>query len=235
MNRIRRALRAFKLAFRTSPPSFEELRDVWPQFNQPAKQQNLYAAIFETSSERARSQHVRSFKDVERAADGALAIRIPYMTASLPKREGFVYLIGVKARDETLASTSIIAVPEDAILHEDEAQKRDLFNDAAMLVHEGKLDGSVLVRAGALGWQPEERHDHVHETVGHFALHLAKGMLELNTAVSLLARAAEKLDHPDKAAEGRALLQQWLDERAENMHHYVDLVTEAVKVELGAE
>lgn len=78
MNRIRRALRAFKLAFRTSPPSFEELRDVWPQFNQPAKQQNLYAAIFETSSERARSQHVRSFKDVERAADGALAIRIPY-------------------------------------------------------------------------------------------------------------------------------------------------------------
>lgn len=157
------------------------------------------------------------------------------MTASLPKREGFVYLIGVKARDETLASTSIIAVPEDAILHEDEAQKRDLFNEAAMLVHEGKLDGSVLVRAGALGWQPEEQHEHVHETVGHFALHLAKGMLELNTAVSLLARAAEKLDHPDKAVEGRALLQQWLDERAENMHHYVDLVTEAVKVELGVE
>jgi len=157
------------------------------------------------------------------------------ITSGFPPREGRVYLTQVKASDETLGSPSILSVPEDSIIHEDEAQKRDRFNEAAHLVHDGKLDGSVLVRAAQLGWQPEEKHEKVHETVGHFALHFAKGMLELNTAVSLLCRAAEKLDHPNKREEGLALLQEWLDTRAENMHHYVDLVTEAVKVELGEE
>lgn len=61
MNRIRRALRAARLAFRDVAPSIGELREVWPQKFNPAGDQdrNLYGDIYESRQARLSGEAAR--------------------------------------------------------------------------------------------------------------------------------------------------------------------------------